>query len=472
MTGMSSTSGYHAENLSIVDKTDFPGSQSLPAGDSPRLSEIFEEELTGLKIEDSEDLCSHSFDKVLINDIMWPEVFVNGMQKGNENLSAPNDIPDKEDKEGGTKEDSRAKYPWETHDDFVDVFSENHYYNVMGYNITAWDINTLAPGQWLTDAVIDSFVALTSDSTSLCEPQAAIFVLDSLAIENATMGLQSIFKKAQNDQILFNDVWLVPTHVHRNHWILIVVLIKAKTIIVLDPLYSGSLISTAVEEHVQITRLLLSYSHSQIHGTSIDWDSWKINMPYDMGVQSNSSDCGLCVCVWVHSICTGTEPPLVGEICASSMRIRNWIRHQLLSKAQKEVRVAPPHRNNDNVDHISKVYFEFDEKLSSGELIIERPWLELPSPLWSVGLVDGYSTANLLGRALKNLWRSTEKFCGAEKCLKVKSDMYRCEACPEYYHLVCIGDKRKAPAENQHYICPQHSQAIVRLPQHFHDHGV
>lgn len=80
MTGMGSTSGYHAENLSIVNKfniislslfrVDVPGSHSLPAGNSPChsslpqpdrapcLSKNFEEESSALKIqEDSEDLC-------------------------------------------------------------------------------------------------------------------------------------------------------------------------------------------------------------------------------------------------------------------------------------------------------------------------------------------------------------------------------------------------------------------------------
>ncbi|KAK3930925.1 Sentrin-specific protease 2 [Frankliniella fusca] len=247
--------------------------------------------------------------------------------------------------------DSTRKYPWMTLDIGVE-YMESHDYFVNNFLISEGNIRCLEA--------------------------------DCLAIETAAMGLQSIVDRSKEDDLLFNDLWLVPTHVRRNHWILFTVLIRAKKIIILDSLYQGGSIDPAILEHVQILRLLISNSYSQCFQKHINWDHWKTHMPFDM----------------VH------------EICSSSSTIRNWIRFELLSKSLTRLKCVAPLKLEVD-DCISEVYLDFDEKVTTGSLQFSKPWLQIPCPEWLQGLVDGQSTRNLLASILKTLWSATEEVCGA-----------------------------------------------------------
>ncbi|KAK3922731.1 Sentrin-specific protease [Frankliniella fusca] len=341
---------------------------------------------------------------------------------------------------------SLIEYPWD-HCNQEERFDQNFDYHVANYQFSQGDYDSLSGSSWLTDRLIDCFMALALSSDFLSNSEASLLVLDSMVLECATMGLQSVFERAIRSKFIFNDVWIVPTHVQRNHWILI----RTKKVIIVDPL--GGRVSDSVEEHIQIVRHMLSLSHSDIFKNEIAWNEWEFTAPSDMGSQSNSYDCGVCVCVWTYFISTGLTPPSVQEICASSTAVRTWMKNLPLSKAVKTERLKPQKFKAED-EHIVAVYSDFDKGVSSGSVKIEKPWLSLPAHVVSRDLVGGSRTVDFLATIMRNLWEATDTFCGAERC-KRGILAYFCEGCREFFHLGCIGDLRKPPEQGD-YMCPKH----------------
>ncbi|KAK3932002.1 Ubiquitin-like-specific protease 1, partial [Frankliniella fusca] len=308
------------------------------------------------------------------------------------------------------------------------IMSPDVKYAVGNMTIYETDWSSLAPKSWLTDIIIDTFLSIVTSKDNLFEKEAAVFLLHSLALDNATMGVQSIFSRAASDWIL-NDVWIVPTHINRNHWILLLragrddceerlallllVLIKAKKIVILDSMNS-SILGNSVTEHLQVLRHLLAISHKHTFAVDINWADWSVNAPHDMGRQSNSFDCGLCVCVWVLCLCTATAPPSVTENCNSSDKIRHWMKTFIFSNAVKSLRLdpKPPSTTPNQPDVILEEYSTFDKEVESGSLIIPKPWETLPTVKV---LTSGWETTEMLGNVMRNLWTATDTHCVAKK---------------------------------------------------------
>lgn len=82
---------------------------------------------------------------------------------------------------------------------------------------------------------------------------ANIFTLPCHALENITFGVDSFLTDVAESPILFNDLWIIPSHVGRNHWVLFLALLREKIILILDPLYQQGTISNNVQEHLQVT---------------------------------------------------------------------------------------------------------------------------------------------------------------------------------------------------------------------------
>jgi len=95
--------------------------------------------------------------------------------------------------------------------------------------------------------------------------------------------------------------------------------------------------------------------------------------------------------------------------------------------------------------------------LESGALKVDRPWLELPAPLVTRGLIENSEICEYLPKVMDTLWTATEKYCGAKKCTGKGKLMFFCEGCRDFFHLACIGDIRIAPEQgNDFYMCPLH----------------
>lgn len=108
--------------------------------------------------------------------------------------------------------------------------------------------------------VIDTFLALVTSSDMLAEGEASILTLESLGLECASMGSTFLLERAETKFFLYNDLWLVPSHSDRNHWILFIVLVKRKMILILNSMRKFS-ISKNILEQLQVIIIFYSNKH-------------------------------------------------------------------------------------------------------------------------------------------------------------------------------------------------------------------
>lgn len=74
-------------------------------------------------------------------------------------------------------------------------------------------------------------------------------------LETATLGLvEGYTDVVKRERLFLRDLWLVPTLVGRNHWVLFVVLMKQKQVLILDSLgYTPEQpLKDNVKEHLKV----------------------------------------------------------------------------------------------------------------------------------------------------------------------------------------------------------------------------
>lgn len=122
---------------------------------------------------------------------------------------------------------------------------------VAGFSLSKVDFDSLGANGWLTDLVIDCSLSLFIKEC-MDDQEASILRIDCHSLEGASDGLHTILERAEKRSMLFNDLWLVPTRINRNHWILFVIVVKSKKVIVLNPLYEGNNLGASLLEHLQV----------------------------------------------------------------------------------------------------------------------------------------------------------------------------------------------------------------------------
>ena len=248
------------------------------------------------------------------------------------------------------------------------------------------DFDSLLPGNWLTDNVIDVFLELMKVKAE--QRGAVVSVVPSFLFPTIAMGLP-FDGWIQPEQF---DVWLMPCQVHRDHWILLVAFMRKKIFLVLDSL-SKTMSSEALDrvrvsvfsweyvaifDHViacllnfgqsyrfhailsyecsccfkecldnffcwfaygvsgfysnhdksksllQIACYLLSMRHQALCGYPIEWSKWSFYCPIDVIVQKNCFDCGMFVCMWAAAVCTQCTLLKRKPDLASLCGLRKW----------------------------------------------------------------------------------------------------------------------------------------------------
>ncbi|KAE8741321.1 hypothetical protein FOCC_FOCC013142 [Frankliniella occidentalis] len=280
---------------------------------------------------------------------------------------------------------TRTVYPWEGESSapIINFAPGGQKFTYKKCTINPQDWLSLSPSTYLNDSIIDIFLKIVT-SDELIAKDASVKLASCLALENISMGLVGLFSRVKKDNWILSDIWIIPTHIRRIHWILLLVLIKQKKIVILNSMPSDTPSHEELEQ-LQITRYMLAISHLETFGAEISWADWTYQLPCDMDNQSNGFDCGICVCLWVWGLCTATTPPSPTQICGLSEKIRKWMRKFIFSKAEKAgvnppaappLPVPAPHKD----DLAWKMYADFDKKVASGELVIEKPWTTLQSP--------------------------------------------------------------------------------------------
>lgn len=147
--------------------------------------------------------------------------------------------------------------PWNQGNVFPKI-EEDIRYTVLDFPLTAADFRGLLPGCWFADQAIDCLVRIVTspDDSFLKLPEISILAGSCVAIESTMMGSELQIGLAKKKNYVCNDLWIFPSHLHRNHWILFVVLVKEKVIVILDSLYDFHEYDT--DEHLQVTFAHLS----------------------------------------------------------------------------------------------------------------------------------------------------------------------------------------------------------------------
>ncbi|KAK3918989.1 Ubiquitin-like-specific protease 1 [Frankliniella fusca] len=193
---------------------------------------------------------------------------------------------------------------------------------------------------------------------------AKVLSFEVSLIHNVSMGLP--YKERLSQNKLFYDAWLVPTQVERNHFVLMVVLMRKKVILILDSLNRN--VSNATVERVKMVLHLMS----QCFGHDINLKEWSIHAPTDVIQQKNVTDCGVFVCMLAHTLCAGGTLLKKSPDLESVSRLRNWIATVLLDNLSQspEIRTF----NAIEKDCVKDLYKDFDQKHTAGDIEIEMPW--------------------------------------------------------------------------------------------------
>lgn len=345
-----------------------------------------------------------------------------------------------------------AVLPWEETRPFP-MTNTNSVYMVNNYSLTVIDFDSCKG--LLTDLAIDAFMALLPE---YCR-DASVFSLNVLALKYLKYH-HELLKRAAKEYLLFKDFWLCPSSLNNDHWILIVVLTKAKEIVVLDSTNKRGDISTTLGERIKQVRLLIEISHRQCFNEEVEWSQWKLRILNDLALQTNSIDCGMYVCVWAYCIFKELCPSQ--RIAKKTNRVRSWVANRLfenatMKKIEKPVIMDKGNGQGNDPD----IIFQYDQ----ADKIVEQkkgqqPWEKFRTQL---KIVKMNSSDKFLQNIIKNLWRATETECGAPLgCKGSTAQMIYCGPCNEYFHQVCVYDSRGRPGKNEIYKCPQHVRSQTR----------
>lgn len=135
------------------------------------------------------------------------------------------------------------------------VITADRYYGATRLSVATFDC--LKPGFDFFDTIVDTLMRIAAK----CMEEkffASVYVVGSNFIEMVMMGLEEgLLSSLIREKGFRNDLWLVPSHVSRSHWILFVVVFRKKLILVLD----SSSVQYDVSNHLQVQYLLGMQSH-------------------------------------------------------------------------------------------------------------------------------------------------------------------------------------------------------------------
>ena len=186
------------------------------------------------------------------------------------------------------------------------------------------DLGCLLPGKWITDNVIDWFVAaIVSVYRDECFLYATHFSnVILLSKKTGTSSLRSGgggsrgavgFMAKPALEMAGRKLLLFPTNVNGNHWILGAIVVGRKEVIVLDSLY----VSGGTKSSRKLGDALLRWVYEHERQASRSTKEWKVVHATDIPRQSNSDDCGVHVCDNARVLVSGLGPTPVTHMCTS-----------------------------------------------------------------------------------------------------------------------------------------------------------
>lgn len=218
------------------------------------------------------------------------------------------------DKQEQTKSSLLQKQPFNTTKDLfnciLSIAKPSLSIVIEDYNFTAKDIKILLGRDWLNDKIINIYFALLSKKFTKVYAFTSYFYYFL-----NKKGYQEVAKWTKNTNLFAYDVILIPVHLE-NHWILVVINIKDKSVEYYDSL--GGYNCTVMKKVTEFIEL-----------EQAKWCKYpKTFLRYKkkVSLQDNGYDCGVYVCMYART-CVDNKQQYKG----SMKHLRLKILHEILA---------------------------------------------------------------------------------------------------------------------------------------------
>lgn len=172
---------------------------------------------------------------------------------------------------------------------FSDRNSSRKVISKFQIDVTIKDLQTLRPGKWLNDVVIDFYLSLVSDINPKYFSWTSHFF--TTLQDRGYAGVKR-WGKRRKLNLFEKDIVFIPINISSTHWALATIDNTKKTI-----QYYDSLSSYGGEFHG--LRLIKSYMKGETErlGINVDVDSYQILPNIQVPQQKNGFDCGVFTCI-------------------------------------------------------------------------------------------------------------------------------------------------------------------------------
>ncbi|KAK3834286.1 MAG: hypothetical protein JOS17DRAFT_38842, partial [Linnemannia elongata] len=175
---------------------------------------------------------------------------------------------------------------------------------VQGFNVDVKrkDIQTLCPGEWLNDEVINFYgnLIMTRSKNSSSLPKVHYFKTFFYKTLSE-VGYEKVRRWTKKDNIFAMDYILIPIHCSGNHWTSAVVDMKRKRIAYYDSLLGNN------PKVFLILRDYLDMESKDKQKKPFDFEGWENECPKDIPRQRNGYDCGVFTCTFIEFKSRGAE---------------------------------------------------------------------------------------------------------------------------------------------------------------------
>ena len=182
----------------------------------------------------------------------------------------------------------------------------NYSINFGGIPLTRKELNSLRPDTWLDGEIINSFFLAIEEIAHRNELKLlsfdSYFAEKLMACEKSTC-FANWANRVEPPKF---DVWLIPILKNNNHWTLLVILLKHRTMLYLDSYHNPppkNLIN-------KICTFISSFRIARQEKLT-QWNKWVLSVPDDTPIQRTANghdggNCGVHICIWAYIIASSS----------------------------------------------------------------------------------------------------------------------------------------------------------------------
>ncbi|KAF9091385.1 SUMO1 sentrin specific peptidase 1 [Mortierella sp. AD031] len=175
---------------------------------------------------------------------------------------------------------------------------------VEGFNVSIMkkDIQTLCPGEWLNDEVINFYGNMIMARSKSSDSMPKVHVFSTFFYKSLSEnGYDKVKRWTKKVKLFEMDYVLIPIHCSGNHWTTAVIDMKRKRI---D--YYDSLLGNNPKCFLILRDYLESESRDKLK-KPFNFDGWENDCPKDIPRQRNGYDCGVFTCTFIEFKSRGAE---------------------------------------------------------------------------------------------------------------------------------------------------------------------